>query len=162
MIAVPSEIAARFIDFLKKRSVPSVHHNYYKKWLRYYLDYCAKYGLSNVVSKSMTQFLGKLREKKQTVVQIKQAGHAVSLYLDLIHSMRRTPDSATGTTAPGAKENQEAPSIDSSPHPVTCISCPAVPKIELSAWDRVVAKLVSVIKTRHYSPKTSSPTGIGY
>jgi hypothetical protein len=33
--------AAVYVAILEKRAVPSAQHNYYKKGLRYYLDFCA-------------------------------------------------------------------------------------------------------------------------
>jgi hypothetical protein len=59
--------------------VPLAQHSDYKKWLRYYVDFCDKYRLEATSSKSQAQFLDKLREKKETDWQIKQAAHAVSL-----------------------------------------------------------------------------------
>jgi hypothetical protein len=74
MLNIPYDILTSFVAVLTKRSIPFAHHNYYKKWLRYYLDFCAKYNLPDDSSKSLPQFLGKMREKKQTEEQIKQAG----------------------------------------------------------------------------------------
>ncbi len=42
MLAVPAEIQARF-DAVLIKSVPVQHRFYYKKWLRYYPDFCHKY-----------------------------------------------------------------------------------------------------------------------
>jgi hypothetical protein len=70
MLDIPPEILDRFAHLLEKRAVPSPQHFYYKKWLRYYLDYCAKYEFRDASSRSLTQFLGMLREKKQTEAQI--------------------------------------------------------------------------------------------
>ena len=97
---IPSDILKQFSDMLKKRSVPATAHSYYLKWLRYYLDYCAKYSLPDTSSKYLSQFLQKLREKNQTDAQQKQAGHAISLYLDM---MRTTPrlQSISGCPASG-------------------------------------------------------------
>lgn len=93
MLNIPPELLTRFVAFLEKRTVPSSHYNDYKKWLRYYMDYCNEYGLQDGGSKSLTQFLGKLREKKQTEVQIRQAGHAVTLYHDLHRDLKEVPHS---------------------------------------------------------------------
>ncbi|MEE9524095.1 MAG: hypothetical protein V3V59_05005 [Thermodesulfovibrionales bacterium] len=82
MLNIPPEILTQFVSLLKRRSIPSARHNYYKKWLRHYLDFCAKYRHQSTPSESQTRFLSKLLEKKQTETQIKEAAHAVSLYLD--------------------------------------------------------------------------------
>jgi hypothetical protein len=51
MISVPIEIVQQFEAKLAKHSVPSVQHTYYKKWLRYYLDFCSKYHFADASSK---------------------------------------------------------------------------------------------------------------
>lgn len=79
MLTVPPEILMQFVVLLKKRAVPSIKYNSYKKWLWFYLDFCAKYRLTDSSSKSLPQFLSKLREKKQADEQIMQAAHAVSV-----------------------------------------------------------------------------------
>jgi hypothetical protein len=66
MLNIPSDLLGRFVAVLEERSVPLTQHSYYKKWLRYYVDFCGKYRLEATSSKSQAQFLGKLREKKQT------------------------------------------------------------------------------------------------
>ncbi|MBF0201871.1 MAG: phage integrase N-terminal SAM-like domain-containing protein, partial [Desulfamplus sp.] len=63
---------------------------HYKKWLRYYWDFCHKYGHSVSESKSLDLFLGKLREKKQKDFQIKQASDAVSFYYEIIKPVTET------------------------------------------------------------------------
>ena len=39
---------------------------YYKKWLRYYLDFCHKYNHEFSVKKSLAHYINKLKEKSQT------------------------------------------------------------------------------------------------
>ena len=79
MLNIPPETLTLFVALMEKRTVPSIQHNFYKKWLRDYLDFCAKYRHRDSSSKSLTQFLAKLREKKQADEQIKQAAHSVSV-----------------------------------------------------------------------------------
>jgi hypothetical protein len=55
MKEIPSVILKGYSELLEKRSVPTNARAYYLKWLRYYLDYCAKYNLSAKSSKSLTQ-----------------------------------------------------------------------------------------------------------
>ncbi len=162
MLNIPPEIFRGFIALLERRDLPSAQHNYYKKWLRYYLDFCAKYRLKDTSSNSLAQFLSKLREKKQTEAQVKQAAHAVSLYLDL----RRRSKAAS--TSDGAKPLSTA-GDGASPY----LATPFVPgrqssvaegPIQTSAiahapWERAIDELVAVIKTKHYSPKTLKSYG---
>ena len=56
----------------------------YQKWLRYYLDFCRKYNFPQTQCGSLTHFLVKLQEKKQTKTQQDQASHSISLYYELI------------------------------------------------------------------------------
>jgi hypothetical protein len=79
MKEIPSVMLRGYSDLLAKRSVPANSRPYYLKWLRYYLDYCAKYDLSAKSSKSLTHFLQKLDDKKQAEFQQKQSGHAISI-----------------------------------------------------------------------------------
>lgn len=58
--------------------------NYYKKWLRFYLDFCRKYNHPTATEESLRQFIKKLQEKNQTPEQRKQVSDAISLYFDLM------------------------------------------------------------------------------
>lgn len=88
MLNIPQDLLGRLVAVLDERGVPPAQHNYYKKWLRYYLDFCDKYRVEAASPKSQAQFLDKLREKKQTDWQIKQAAHAVSLYWDVQRALK--------------------------------------------------------------------------
>jgi hypothetical protein len=79
VLNIPPEILRGLASLLKRRDLPSAQHNYYKKWLRYYLDFCVKYRLKDTSSNSLAQFLSKLREKKQTEPQVKQGACRVAL-----------------------------------------------------------------------------------
>jgi len=48
------------------------NHRSFKKWLRYYLDFCEKYQFPAARKESLPEFLGKLREKRQTRAQQEQ------------------------------------------------------------------------------------------
>ena len=100
MINVPIEIVQQFDSILEKRAVPLVQRSFCKKWLRYYLDFCAKYRHPDSSSKSLTQFLAKLREKKQADEQIKEAAHSVSVYLDLKRPSKTASASVPAISAP--------------------------------------------------------------
>lgn len=84
MISIPQNLYARFNALLLKRHIPVSLHNYYKKWLRYYLDYCHKYQFALLNPASLPHFLNKLKEKKQTNLQQKQAGEAIGMFYELI------------------------------------------------------------------------------
>ena len=128
------------------------------KWLRYYLDFCAKYRLPDSSSKNLTQFLAKLREKKQTDEQIKQAAHAISVYLDLKQPSKTAPASALAILAPSTADKVTPrywPSsmVSAMPSSDSAVSDPASSDVQ-TAWMQAITDLAVVIKTRHYSPKT--------
>jgi hypothetical protein len=67
-------------------------HLLYKKWLRFYLDFCRKYRFSENERKSLDHFLQKLHEKEQTEAQRQQASHAIILYYDLDKNRAESSD----------------------------------------------------------------------
>ena len=73
MKQVPLDIKGRFDTLLAKRDIPEKFRFHYRKWLRYYLDFCHKYQLKPSDRKSLPQFLRKLQDKKQSDQQRKQA-----------------------------------------------------------------------------------------
>ena len=77
---IPSEIKILYDALLIKRGVPLTAHFYYRKWLRYYLDFCFKYHHDKSKKDSLSYFIKKLKDKNQTEQQQKQAFHAVSIF----------------------------------------------------------------------------------
>jgi hypothetical protein len=65
---------------LTSRSIPDALRYHYKKWLRYYLDFCQKYHQSVSTKESLQRFIKKLQEKNQTPEQQTQACSAIGLY----------------------------------------------------------------------------------
>ena len=83
MLPVPVPILKRFDAILEKRAVAPIQRADYKKWLRYFLDFCTKYPVPEVRPDQVRLFIDKLREKRQTLVQQNQAAHAVSLFFEM-------------------------------------------------------------------------------
>jgi hypothetical protein len=48
MRPVPDDIMARFEAVLQKKGIVVKQHPDFKKWLRYFLDFCAKYQVPEV------------------------------------------------------------------------------------------------------------------
>lgn len=86
---IPQNVIIGYSSFLNRENIPVALHNYYKKWLRYYLDYCHKYRFDYLNPGSRPHFLNKLKEKKQTGIQQKQAHESVGLFYELI---KQKPD----------------------------------------------------------------------
>ncbi len=84
MISVPSDIMARFQVSMDQKPVPIQHQPYYKKWFRFYWDFCHKYHHPVSKNKSLIFFVEKLRHKKQKDYQIRQASDAVYLYYGIV------------------------------------------------------------------------------
>jgi len=83
MKEIPAEIRVLYDALLVQKKIPEKSRFYYKKWLRYYLDFCFKYGCNQSNKESLSCFIKKLKEKNQTEQQQKQALHAISIYFDI-------------------------------------------------------------------------------
>ncbi len=132
---------------LKKRSIPDSSHAEYKKWLRYYLDFCGKYPLSDSKSERVKLFINKLREKKQTPEQQKHAAHAVSLFFEIQTKKEISP--SPHIAPPTASSPKPSPR-----QPQRLWEEGYVVTSESPEWDKVISDLAAEIKTRHYSRKT--------
>ncbi len=84
MQMIPADIWEQYSAVLKKRAIPVSHHADYRKWLRYYLDYCHKYKQPYFDNQSLEKFIEKLREKKQPSDQQEEAVQAVSVYYEML------------------------------------------------------------------------------
>ena len=91
MQMIPADIWEQYVAVLKKRAVPVSHQAEYRKWLRCYLDFRSKYPLPDSRSEQVRLFIQKLREKRQTQEQQKQAAHALSLFFE--SHPRKKPES---------------------------------------------------------------------
>ena len=86
MLAIPSALQAQFEEYLRNRAIPNNLQGAYKKWLRYYLDFCQKYNFPPIHKESLPHFIRKLQEKKQTKVQQEQAVMAITLYYEVLNA----------------------------------------------------------------------------
>ncbi|KHE92207.1 MAG: integron integrase [Candidatus Scalindua rubra] len=138
MISIPSEISVRFNSVLAKNRVPGDLQNHYRKWLRYYLDFCRKYNFQGIQPESLRNFLKKLGEKRQTREQQKQASQAISLYYTI---------ASTGTVLEQKINPTDYPSRQ-------VASEKTISSDESQKWKSALDDLSAEIKVRHYSPKT--------
>ena len=111
MLPIPADIVAHYEAVLEKRKVPVSLHADYRKWLRYYLDFLIKYPPPDSKSEQVRLFIGKLRDKKQSQEQQKQAAHALSLFFESQMKKKASP-SSTGVL-PQKDFNKPQPSIPS-------------------------------------------------
>lgn len=82
MLLVPNVVFTRYVAHLNTRGIAADRHGDYKKWLRYYLDFCDKYPVPESKPERVRLFCEKMHEKKQSEKQRQQAAHAVSLYFE--------------------------------------------------------------------------------
>jgi len=83
MLKIPSQILLLYDEPLVKTAVPERSRFLYKKWLRYYLDFCHKYRFEPLKRENLSSFLNKLKDKKQNEDQQKQAAHAISIIYEI-------------------------------------------------------------------------------
>ncbi|WP_411727954.1 tyrosine-type recombinase/integrase, partial [Methyloglobulus sp.] len=170
MLMLPADLMQKFNDLLIGKSFPDEARASYLKWLRFYWDFCNKYQYDPYCSESLSWFLHKLVEKRQSEQQQKQAGHSITLF----YRMKYNPVASTeasqqvnssgisvryqsapltivpaGTTETDAKANQG----NSATRDEINQTAYAGPKTG-SSWVFVYDSLNSEIKIRHYSPKT--------
>ena len=137
MKPISPEIKILYDAALLKKDVALSAHFHYRKWLRYYLDFCLKYHHKPVNKESLALFIQKLKDKNQTEQQWKQALDAVSMFYQI---KKKKTDQGKTQTLKNKKEN---------------ISTKKTKLKSTSAdWSSVYNGLVSEIKLRHYSPKT--------
>jgi hypothetical protein len=84
MISVPAKQMSGFQDFMSKKDIQKNFWPHYKKWFRYYWDFCHKYHYPVMASDSLNAFLEKLLAKRQNDFQVKQASQAVLFYYDFL------------------------------------------------------------------------------
>ncbi len=80
MLQIDTDLLGRYKIILSKNRIPSGEQAYYVKWLRYYLDFCHKYGFEKDDAKSLKPFVEKLKSKKQNSKQRQRASDAVHIF----------------------------------------------------------------------------------
>ncbi len=100
MLRIPDKILAEFNEVLIQRKVNKSLHGSYKKWLRYFLDFCNKYPPPKDKSEQVRLFIEKLKYKKQTPQQCTQAAHAVSLFFESQRQKFSSPPAPVKATFP--------------------------------------------------------------
>lgn len=156
MLQISNQLISRYRVQLDKQGIQAENFANYCKWLRYYLDFCAKYPVSNDGTEQVRVFLLKLQDKKQTEAQCQQAAHAVSLYLEM--QGQAIPQVKCTVEATRQQFHNEVPALPTQPAEKHRISqymeAGYQEKSESPEWDLVLKALASEIKVRHYSRKT--------
>ncbi|ABQ27042.1 integron integrase [Geotalea uraniireducens] len=156
MITIPNAVMSQFEAILNKKEIQPSRYNEYKKWLRYFLDFCSKYPLPESKKERIRLFGEKLLEKKQTAQQRQQAIHAVFLYFEMLSLEMLSKETADGTDSQSSLNPvSDLPQIPAA-YKRKSFYTPAgyQDKSDSSEWDAVLEKLAEEIKVRHYSRKT--------
>jgi hypothetical protein len=56
MIQIPANVIKKYTTFIGLKGVQEGHQHYYAKWLRYYIDFCHKYGFPDRETFSLSGF----------------------------------------------------------------------------------------------------------
>ena len=77
MKKVPDPLIKQFNTLLVKNNIPQRNHTYYLKWLRYYMDFCHKYGFKDTDPQSLPDFLYPIKCGWSRLVEIMQASSGI-------------------------------------------------------------------------------------
>ena len=177
MLKLPDPLIQKFDNLLlSKKSFSDKDRAVYKKWLRFYWDFCHKYQHDAFLSSSLPLFLQKLQDKNQSIQQQNQAKHSVAMFLKIQaisehkhHTNKDTPSLQQKNVNPnsvmpnrggqlegrsfGVQSGHEPNySVRARSHSSTATS--PSPDDTGASWVFVFDQLVNEIKIRHYSPKT--------
>ena len=166
MIKTPPQLLRRYTSFIAQKRVPPQKQQYYVKWIRFYLDFCHKYTFQQGTHTSLSAFMDKLREKRRSEKQRKQAHHAVTLYFELVFHSAKNSGNKEPLKQKASREqltrtkkqlfNQENKQLGSIP---TVANKPGITENKIlkssgTDWTAVYSGLENAIKIRHYSPST--------
>ena len=84
MRKLPPELQAAFLRKIGADQNTRIAAQDYLKWLRYYLDFCAKYQHRPRERDCLQPFLETLASKRQTAVQQEQAAASITHFYDLM------------------------------------------------------------------------------
>jgi len=152
MVRIPKALWVKFDKLLGAVGVPVGAHGAYRKWLRYYLDFCHKYEHAYSDAASLPHFMDKLASKGQTESQRARAEQAVQLY----YRMLAGSGSGDGDVGLEVREQGAEPSIAGSVGARTPWTAPAAEAGSRNrggtgaSWKDEFAGLTSAIKMRHY------------
>lgn len=111
MVVLDKDLVARFLASLVQHGVERKSHSFYVKWLRYYADFCLKYDLKQEEPASLDPFLEKLRDKKQSDWQVRQAAAAIGFY----HQLGLQSSKGKSLAESGAPECMALPYVEPEP-----------------------------------------------
>ncbi len=143
MIQLPEKLLPAYNHFMNQKNIPQSLQSHYRKWLRYYVDFCKKYRHPYTATESLVQFISKLKARGQSDLLRQQAQDAIKLYFEMLRAKNQQP--SAGTMAETSMTTEPTPA-----KPVNTINISPLG----ADWRWVYVKLDEQIKVRHYSEKT--------
>jgi len=88
-----------FLRKIEGDATAQIHRDAYLKWLRFYLDYCAKYDHRPRDSDSLAPFLEKLSAKGQSAKSQEQAAASIGLFYELVEEWKSSEPKTSAEAA---------------------------------------------------------------
>lgn len=165
MLTVTASLSQAFEAQLGQRNVPDQQRRDFHKWLRFYLDFCAKYTLDPKLTASFAGFDEKLKSKGQSDVQRQQARRSIAIYYRTIgvikspqntsgNSSAKNPSPLVASDTPNQASSKQA-DLPTAEHAIQLSAVATEPqKLTGCNWEAIYEQLKNAIKVRHYSNKT--------
>lgn len=161
------EVVAYLERRFREAQVPEAEHPHYRKWARYYLDFCRRHGHPPRVLTSLEPFLRKLAEKGQGLAQQQQAEATVRLMLPGVSGSPGPSPVEREPETPGDRMHRQggaggmlgapppvSPGKAQNPRPVPASEQPVTIPTTGASWQKPFDDLVGAIRMRNYSPAT--------
>lgn len=156
MIDFPKTLLPQYLKMLETRGVPAANFAECIKWCRYFLDYCDKYHASISQAEQLPFFIEKLKAKKQSELQCRQATYAVSAFFGVQKqnaSAKLPSETANRKTGIIYESSTDQPVI-ARRYGSQYSEIGYQEKSDSPDWDAVLEAMATEIKIRHYSRKT--------
>ena len=128
-----------FTNVLLENQIPEKNQPFYKRWLSYYLKFCAENQLPQIDKTSLDPYIKELQSRELKEFQIKQAHHAVFLYYLMQDEKKTSPLNSIPLSAEKTSDNtQQNPQV---------------------LWNIAMDRFKTEIQLRHYSPNTLKDYG---
>jgi ribosomal protein L12E/L44/L45/RPP1/RPP2 len=167
MLNVPPKLASAYNGFLVKKGIRQKNHPFYRKWLRYYLDFCQKQSSDRSNENRLSAFIAKLQDKKQSEFMQKQARHAVSVFYEMQAGSKKCGGDDRQAKANSLEKNaavtrpdnrryaeRQKNAVQQKNREESVAGERDVEKKSGADWTGLYTELERAIKIRHYSPKT--------
>jgi hypothetical protein len=86
MLVVAKDLQTQYEKALDSASISRELRPHFRKWLRFYLDFCSKYGHSLRSKSGVPLFVAKLASKNQPEAKRNEASVAVTLYFKMANT----------------------------------------------------------------------------